>query len=364
MLDHQDLLATPPGFWLNRRVLVTDHTGFLGTWLAARLSGLGAALVGTSPLPASTSGLFWRAGLADAVESRTLDLRDRARVEQVLVEVAPEIIVHSASCGGPVAGLKRPLACFDTNTTGTLNLLNAVRRVPEVRAVVVVTDAASATTEQCPGAASLACAELVVASYRATYLLPADGVGLATLASCALIGGGADGNGDDFACRLRAAATGEPAAARAAGAAGSRPFLHVLDAVEASLELARALCREPAHFARFWQLGPLDPDACGTALAAALGHPPPVPGAAPQHDGRALAAALGWRPALDPPTAIAWTIEGYRSAKREAHAGFLARQIDRFTTRHHPEPTVVPADGGSRSSPALDPKARDVFVSA
>ena len=300
MLDHHDISRETPGFWLNRRVLVTDHAGFLGAWLAARLSGLGADLVGVSRLPPATDSLFCRAGLATGVDSRTLDLRDRARVEQVVVEVAPEIVFHLASCVGPAAALERPLACFDTNTTGTLNLLNAVRRVPEVRAVVVVIDASAAAGDQCPCSTSLACAELVVASYRATYLQPADGIGLATLASCALIGGDAAGDADDLAGRLQTVATGEPGGVLARAEA-CRPLLHVLDAVEACLALARALCRDPRQVARAWSLGPLDPGRCGTALAAALDLAPP---------------------------------------------------------------TVAPADAGVRSSPAHDPKARDVFASA
>lgn len=363
MLDHNDLLGRTPGFWLNRRVLVTGHTGFLGTWLAARLSGLGADLVGASPLPPASSGLFCRAGLLEVVDNRTLDLRDRARVEQVVVEVAPEIVFHLLPRGGAAAGLKRPLDCFDTTVTGTLNLLNAVRRVPEVRAVVIVTDTSAATGGQCPRAASLACAELVVASYRATYLQPADGIGVATLGSCALIGGGAEAGEDDLAGWLQTVATGDPGVVPAR-AMTSHPFLHVLDAVEACLHLARALCRDPRDVARAWSLGPLDPDHCGAALAAALGIAPPAPGAAAERDGRASVTALGRRPALDPPTAIAWAIDGYRQAAGEAHAGFLARQIDRFTTCNLRPPTVAPADGAVSSSPAANAKVRDVFLSA
>jgi len=363
VLDHNEFLGEAPGFWLNRRILVTGHTGFLGTWLAARLSGLGADLVGVARLPPSSTGLFCRAGLAEVVDSRTLDLRDRARVEQVIVEVAPEIVFHLATGAGAQAGLKWPLACFDTNTTGTLNLLNALRRVPELRAVVVVTDASTAADGQCPRAVSLACAELIVASYRATYLLPADGIGVATLASCALIGGGAAGGADDLAGWLGTAAVGDPGAVPARAEA-CRPFLHVLDAVEACLALARALCRDPRQAARAWSLGPLDPDSCRTALAAALGIALPAPGSPAKRDDARSATALGWRPALDAPTAIAWTIEGYRRAVREAHAGFLARQIDRFTTIDPRSPAVAPADGTACLSPALDPKARDVFASA
>ncbi len=366
MRDHNDLWAHAPGFWLHKRVLLTGHTGFLGSWIASRLSGLGADVVGVARLPASPSSLFERAGLAAVVTSRTLDLRHRSRVEQVTVEEAPEIVIHLATGAGGIGiqaagGLKRPLASFDANATGTLNLLNALRRVPEARAVVVVTDAAAVGPDLCPWRASLACAELVAQSYRATYLLPADGVGLATLRACPLIGGGDDG---DTASLLRATATGD-LAPHPPLATLPHAFLHVLDGVEACLGLAVALCRAPERCARTWALGPLDSEACGVALAEALGRPA-VPAVAPAGRASGLAAAspLARRPALDAGTAVAWTIEGYRRLAREAHAGFLVEQIDRLATLGATPSTSGAAAMAASSSPAVNAKARDVLLTA
>jgi CDP-glucose 4,6-dehydratase len=323
------------------------------------LSGLGADLVGASRLPPSGTDLFSRAGLGDAVACRTLDLRHRARVEQLLVEVAPEIVFHLPPHARAATGLKQPLTCFDTNTIGTLNLLNAIRRVPEVRAVVVVTCAPAVAAGWCPRATSLACAELVVESYRTTYLVPADGIGIATLAACDLIG------------TSDAAGQAEPGAglpgAGPPGAAAHRPFLHVLDAVEACLELAGALCREPERFAGTWQLGRLDHGARAPGLGRTLGRNPgrsaSVGDAALPPNGRYPAEILGWRPALDEPTAIAWASEGQRRAAA-ADAGILAQQIDRFTQCTHPATVVVPAASGAHEPPAVTSKARDVPLSA
>lgn len=368
VLDQKIFLRQNPGFWLNRRVLITGHTGFLGCWLAARLSGLGADLTGLARAPASTAGLFHLAGLSGLVKNRILDLRDRARVEQTMIAEAPEIVFHLAVRKAAGDALKRPLDSFDTNAIGTLNLLNAVRRTPEVKAVIVVTDDSVRRVGGAgPAAASLACAEIVVESYRATYLQPEDGIGLATIRPCAVIGGGDVAGDNVLSGLLRHQAIGG-APSSPAGPELCRPFLHVLDAIEACRALAEGLSQDPERCGRVWPIGPLDPAACLAAIAELAGSTPRAGadlGAAPGLDREAMAAALGWRPVLDARAAIAWTIEGDRRLAREAHAGFLLEQIDRLTTRRSTAtPTVAPAGGASRLSPAANAKASDVFLSA
>jgi CDP-glucose 4,6-dehydratase len=376
VLDHNNFFGRSPGFWLNRRVLITGHTSFLGSWLAARLSRLGADLVGFARAPASAESLFARAGLAGHIKGSCLDLRDRARVEQAVIAEAPEIVFHLATRQRLAAGLKRPVDSFDTNATGTLNLLQAVRRTPEVRALVVVTGEAvygPASRSACeatpiggetPVAASLACAEQIVACYRATYLPPIDGIGLATLRPVTLIGGGDATTEDPLGRHLRRLARGSVAAIPPAPEL-FRPFLHVLDALAAGLGLAEALALAPAPFARAWNLAPPDPAACRAAIAAGAMLPPsPVLDAA-AIDGGALAEALGWRPLLAARTAIDWTLEGHRRFVEEADGGFLFDQIDRFATRQSLSMRAVAApDGAAPMLPAANAKASDVLVHA
>ncbi len=372
MLEKNEHSSIDPTFWLNRRVVVTNHTGFLGTWIAYWLRELGADAVGLSPNLAATPALSMFSGLERSIDSHDLDLRDRARVAQTVEALAPEVIIHlpadSAVAGGD---LKRPLEQFDSIAAGTLNLLEAARRVPRLRAALVVTSdsvyrpAAAPRRESdplgapTPQAASLACAELIVQAYRQCYLSGEDGIGLASLRACMLVGGGDFTSGRVVPELVRAIAAARPLAL--ADPSFCPPFLHVLDALHATLLLAQALARRPQHLARAWNLAPEPSDAwplsrIAERLRARLGGASPADGRPPPNaaspprlaapgtllppsaklsnanrlDGRALAEALGWRPMLAPEMALDWTADGYRQLEATADTGFIAEQIARF----------------------------------
>jgi CDP-glucose 4,6-dehydratase len=388
MLEKNENSSIDPTFWLNRRVVVTNHTGFLGIWIACWLRELGADAIGLSPNLAAVPAPGMLTGLEPSIDGHDLDLRDRARVAQTLEALAPEVIIHLAA-DSAVAGsdLKRPLEQFDSIAAGTLNLLEAARRVPRLRAALVVTGdsvyrpAAASRRESdplgapTPRAASLACAELIVQTFRHCYLSSEDGIGLASLRACMLVGGGDFTPGRPVPELVRAIAAARPPALADPGCCP--PFLHVLDALHATLLLTQAVARRPQHLARAWNLAPDPSDAWPLSRiaerlrarmggASPRGEAPPgafspprlaAPGAAmppsatlpcsSRLDGRALAAALGWRPLLEPETALDWTADGYRRLDTTADAGFIAEQIARFralaTTR--PE-TAVDADLG------------------
>jgi CDP-glucose 4,6-dehydratase len=367
MLQNNDLSQQDPTFWLNRRVLVTGHTGFLGSWIASRLSVLGAELTGFARRPATPLSLFTLAGLAGRVENVTGDIRDRARVEQTVASLAPEIIVHLAGRRHVAASLKRPLDSFDTNATGTLNLLHAARSNPELRAILILMPdlagrSSGAAAPRDPLAASVACAEIIVESFRQCYLQPADGVGLAVLRLPELVGGGDFAAGRLVPGLVRAAAAGRVPSVDASS--GTQPLLHVLDALAGCDLLARALVRRPGTYARSWT-APAAPPAPWTRariaahVAAGLGGRPapatsagsdgapgsapatPVPEASPV----SLAAALGWHPELDVAAALDWALAGYRRFETEADGGFITDQIERhqaLSTRRRPSNPAVP----------------------
>jgi CDP-glucose 4,6-dehydratase len=359
MLEENGFFCRDAAFWLNRRVLVTGHTGFPGSWLACRLSEIGADVTGFARRPAAPPSLFGLARLDRRLTSLTGDIRDRARVEHTVAAIAPEIVFHLAGRRAAAVDLKRPLDSFDTNATGTLNLLHAARSSPRLRAIVMVTtDEPSGPVQTAPAAAeagfgepeptaaSLACAAIIAETFRQCYLQPADGIGLASLRLPELVGGGDGAVHRLVPALLRAMAAGHvPALDRPAA---SHPIMHVLDAVDGCLALAPALVRQPRTFARSWSLRPAIPApwtraAIADHFAARLGgswtpaqaphgsdrpnrHPdlpvPPCPGA--------LAAALGWQARVGVATALDWALEGQQRLENEADGGFLDDQCHRY----------------------------------
>ncbi|HRY26547.1 MAG: CDP-glucose 4,6-dehydratase [Geminicoccaceae bacterium] len=341
-----------PTFWLNRRVLVTGHTGFKGSYLAAWLSELGADIVGVAHPPAPPAGLFALAGLDQRLLNVTADVRDRARLEHLVVASSPEIVFHLAAQPVVLDGLKRPLDTFDTNIQGTLNILQAARRAPDLRAMVVVTSdkAYRPSTEPRgeadhlggiePYSASKACADIIAEAYRHCYLSPEDGIGLATARAGNVIGGG------DFAADrlvpdlVRGIAAGRTVPIRHPDAI--RPWQHVLDAVHGYLLLAEALATAPRRFARAWNFGPVQApwpvrDVADRLVARLGGQWAAVPMAGRHEtpvlrlDPTAAIEELGWRPRLDTAAAVDWTAEGYRRLEAEASGRFVLDQIERFS---------------------------------
>jgi CDP-glucose 4,6-dehydratase len=260
-------------FWHGKRVLVTGHTGFKGSWLALWLHRLGAEVHGCALPPPTSTNLFSVARVADVLRSHVIaDVRDGAAVLKAVRSTDPEIVFHLAAQPLVRQSYHEPVETYATNIMGTVNLLEAVRSCKAVRAVVNV------TTDKCydnrewvwgyregealggsdPYASSKACAELVTAAYRASFLAQ-TGVAVATARAGNVIGGG-DWADDrlvpDF---FRAARAGRPLEVRHAGA--TRPWQHVLEPLSGYLVLAERLFSADAQFADAWNFGPVDEDA-------------------------------------------------------------------------------------------------------
>ncbi len=264
-------------FWKDRRVFITGHTGFKGAWLVLLLKQLGAEVTGFSLAPPTSPSLFDLARVDILCRSVTGDIRDRDHLTKSIVEAAPEIIFHLAA--QPLVGRSylEPEETYSTNVMGTLNVLQAVRTCPEIRAVINV------TTDKCyenkewpwgyreidrlgghdPYASSKACSELLTASFRSSFFSD-EGYGskhhvaIATARAGNVIGGGDWANDRLIPDCVRALIAGRKMVVRNPHAV--RPWQHVLEPLSGYMTLAQVLCREGCSFAEAWNFGPGEHD--------------------------------------------------------------------------------------------------------
>lgn len=260
-------------FWQGKRVLLTGHTGFKGAWLALWLQRLGAEVTGIALPPTTQPSLFALLGDMPWMTSHMADIRDDQLLKRLLQTAQPDIVFHLAAQALVRASYQQPLDTFATNVMGTANLLEAVRAVDSVRVVVAVTtDKVYQNREWCypyreddtlgghdPYSASKAAAEMVIASYRASFL-QASGVALASARAGNVIGGG-DWSGDRLIPdAVRAWQAQTPLVVRNPNA--TRPWQHVLEPLCAYLRLAEKLWAQP-ELAGAYNFGPA-PDEVAT----------------------------------------------------------------------------------------------------
>ncbi len=262
-----------PDFWRGRRVLVTGHSGFKGSWLVLWLQSLGASVTGFSAGRPTQPSLHELARLGEQMESLHGDIRDADALAEAVAASRPEVVVHMAAQALVRRSFAEPAETYATNVMGTVNLLDAVRRQGDgVRAVVVVTSDKSYENREWewgyredepmgghdPYASSKACAELVTAAYRSSFFSDPDGPRVASARAGNVIGGGDWGEDRLVPDIVRAALAGEPLRLRNPNSI--RPWQHVLNPLSGYLLLAQALCESPEH-ACAWNFGPGDDDA-------------------------------------------------------------------------------------------------------
>ena len=322
-------------FWRARRVLLTGHTGFKGGWLCSWLKSLGAEVTGYALPPATTPSLFEAAKVGDGLRASIMgDIRDLARLKDVFAQAQPEVVLHLAAQPLVRASYIDPVETYSTNVLGTVNVLEAARGTPSVRAIVNV------TSDKCyenrewvwgyreheamgghdPYSSSKGCAELVAAAYRRSFNLP-----LASARAGNVIGGG-DWSADRLVPDiLKALAAGSPVEIRNPNA--TRPWQHVLEPLRGYLMLAERVFQQPGEFADGWNFGPRDEDcqpvaAVVSAVVGAWGGDASwraQPGAHPHEagylklDSSKAHARLGWRSARSLAEGVALTVEWHRA---------------------------------------------------
>ena len=334
-------------FWRGKRVFLTGHTGFKGSWLSLWLQGLGADITGYALEPPTSPSLFDVADVRDGMRSIVADVRDLEALAKALRQSKPDIVVHMAAQSLVRASYEQPVNTYATNVMGTIHVLEAVRQTDSVRAVVNV------TSDKCyenrewlwgyrendsmggydPYSNSKGCAELVTAAYRSSYFNPnkfrEHGVAIATGRAGNVIGGGDWASDRLIPDILRAVEAGKSVTIRNPDAI--RPWQHVLEPLSGYLVLAERLYSNGAEYAEAWNFGPDDADAKPVrwvldrllrSLGAGVswnptGDPQPHEASYLKLDCAKAKARLAWRPR--------WTLEQALETIAAWHKAFSAK---------------------------------------
>lgn len=320
--------------WRGRRVLVTGHSGFKGTWLTLWLVYLGAEVIGVSLDAPSTPSMAQAVGDSSHRAYR-VDITDSAAVKAVFGQEQPDMVFHGAAQPLVGSSYRDPIETYRVNALGTANVLEAIRSVPSARVAVIITsdkcydnqewDYPYRETDRLGGfdpySASKACAELIVDSYRRAYF-SSQTVGVATVRAGNVIGGG------DWALHrlvpdaMRALHAGKSIRLRCPDAI--RPWQHVLEPLAGYLRLAEHLWRDPKGYSEAWNFGP-DPaeqlrvrDVVAKLIALWGSGTVKILNEAPWHDAGLLTLdstksrrRLGWRPVWTAAEAFERTVEWY-----------------------------------------------------
>ena len=351
-------MALTNGFWRDRRVFLTGHTGFKGAWMLAVLRELGAQVTGYALAPPTSPSMFELLGLADACTHVLGDIRDLPALESAMRDADPEVVIHMAAQPLVRESYLTPVETYAVNVMGTVHVMDVCRRLHGVRAAVMV------TTDKCyenvgwlwgyrendrlgghdPYSNSKAAAELTVAAYRDSFFGD-RGVHLASARAGNVIGGG------DFAAdrlvpdAMRAFAAAAPLMIR--NPLAVRPWQHVLEPVCGYLRLAERLF-DDRRYAGAWNFGPAIEESVpvgdvADTLAGQWGGGVnwKLDDGAHPHEAHTLKLdsskarlELGWTPRLPLAQALEWSVDWYRTHASDADLSELTeRQVMQFLSR-------------------------------
>ena len=350
-------------FWKGRRVFLTGHTGFKGSWLSLWLNALGADVTGYALEPPTQPSLFEQAGVSSAVNSICADIRDFSRLRSAIADSRPEVVIHMAAQSVVRRGYEDPIETYSSNVMGTVHLLEALRQLKQPCVVVNVTsDKCYENREwvwgyrendpmggQDPYSNSKACAELVTSAFRDSYFHTV-GSGRVSIAVASARAGNAIGGGDWTRDQLipdlmRAFLDSKPCLIRNPSAI--RPWQFVLEPLRGYLMLAERLAEDASRFASAWNFGPAETDAkpvswIADRLAQLWGAggswrsdeaPHPREAHSLKLDASKARAELGWEPVLPLIKALDWIVEWYRTVQTGGDLQCLTRrQIEQYET--------------------------------
>ncbi|MCR4346783.1 MAG: CDP-glucose 4,6-dehydratase [Sulfuricaulis sp.] len=353
-------MVISPAFWKNKKVFLTGHTGFKGSWLSLWLQKLGAELTGYSLPPPTNPSLYELAWAGKHMRSIEADVRDADRLGKSISTCQPDIVIHLAAQSLVLPSYADPLTTYATNIMGTVNLLEATRHCGSVRVVINV------TSDKCyenhggnrgfsesdpmggfdPYSSSKGCAELVTSAYRHSFYSDA-GHGNKPVATATARAGNVIGGGDWSPYRLipdimqafiahRTAVIRNPEA--------TRPWQHVLEPLGGYLRLAECMWQDTTGYSEAWNFGPDEKDTRavswiadelvrlwgGEARWETDSNSHPKEATSLRLDCSKAKSRLGWAPRLDLLTALTWTVEWFKSYDSGSDMRLVTeKQIDR-----------------------------------
>lgn len=261
-----------PAFWEGKRVFLTGHTGFKGSWLSLWLQSMGAQVKGFALKPPTAPSLFELAYVADDMESEIGDIRDPGPLRDSMIAFNPDIMIHMAAQPLVRLSYRAPVETYATNVMGTVHVMEAARQCRHLKAIVNV------TTDKCyenrewvwgyreneamgghdPYSSSKGCSELVTSAYRNSFFNTPDTAALASARAGNVIGGGDWAEDRLIPDVLRAFEKNQPVIIR--NPLATRPWQHVLEPLSGYLILAERLFNEGIAYAESWNFGPRDED--------------------------------------------------------------------------------------------------------
>jgi CDP-glucose 4,6-dehydratase len=347
-------------FWKGRRVFLTGHTGFKGSWLSIWLSQLGADVTGYALEAPTSPSLFEQAAVSTCVRSICGDIRDYPKLKSAIADSRPETIIHMAAQSVVRRSYEDPIETYSSNVMGTVHLLEAVRQLGQPSTIVNITSDKCYENKEWawgyrendslgghdPYSNSKACAELVTSAFCDSYFHNnGHHVAVATARAGNVIGGG-DWTRDQLIPDLMRAFLGaKPCLIRSPAAI--RPWQFVLEPLRGYLLLAERLAENPSAFGAAWNFGPVEGDARPVSWIAERLVKLWGPGAAwcsdaatHPHEARYLKldvsrarTDLGWQPVLPLAAALDWTLTWYRAFHTGADLRRLTRaQIEEYET--------------------------------
>lgn len=348
-------------FYKGKRVLVTGHTGFKGSWLSIWLHALGADVIGVALDPSTERDNYVLSGIGDIIHADIrADIRDGEKMKEIFREYKPEIVFHLAAQPLVRLSYEMPVETYQTNVMGTINILEAIRVTDSVKVgVMITTDKCYENKEQIwgyresdpmggydPYSSSKGCCELVISSWRNSFFNPKDydkhGKSIASVRAGNVIGGGDWATDRIIPDCIRALEANKPIEIRSPKAI--RPWQHVLEPLSGYLLLAKKMWEEPTKYCEGWNFGP-NPESVSTVWDVASkvvekygkGILKDVSDPQSLHEAKLLTLdiskakyRLGWTPRLNINQTIEMTVDWYNKYRSKLCHHLCILQINRF----------------------------------